>query len=174
MRDCNANIGLITYVFDYAGESVLDMMDSNNIKNNSNSKKIIQKIFAIIKRAQDAKIFFDPHPKNFVLKNEVLTYVDFTPPWTSPYFELRKNLASAMDKEVLENFFYCMHWEQLGFHIAGDLLKIDPNNEDNLFFFYEELIDKGMVNGDFELFCTCAKKIIERENMREKNKIFLL
>ena len=67
-----------------------------------------------------------------------------------------------------------MHWEQLGFHIAGDLLKIDSNNEDNLFFFYEELIDKGMVNGDFELFCTCAKKIIERENMREKQNLFAL
>ena len=40
--------------------------------------------------------YFLIHIQKFVvLKNEVLTYVDFTPPWTSPYFELRKKFSEC-------------------------------------------------------------------------------
>ena len=67
-----------------------------------------------------------------------------------------------------------MNFDELGFHLAGDLIKIDNKNHNNLKFVYKKLFDNKIIAGDFNEFIKKAELIISRERAREVNNIYLL
>jgi len=138
------------------------------------SRTAFEQLLAVLKIAQKSKIYFDPHPKNFVIKENILTYVDFTPPWIEPYFNIRILKADNDEKNILTDFFKCMHWNELGFHLAGDLLKIDNKNSENLIYIYNQLLDYKLIPKGYNSFVKHAKAIIQKEKIREEKNIFLL
>ena len=150
------------------------MVRSNNIKNTLLNTDIFDQMFVIIEKAQHAKLHFDPHPKNYVVLDGNLSYVDFTPPWLEGYFNLRLSKAQGEEVKILQDFFGCMHFEELGFHLAGDLIKIDHDNYKNLPFLHQRLIERGLISKSYDEFITRAESIIEKEKRREKNNVFLL
>ena len=67
-----------------------------------------------------------------------------------------------------------MHYNELGYHLCGDLLKIDKKNYANVEVIHNELAKKNMVTNDLDKFIKHAESIIIKEKAREKEKIFLL
>ena len=67
-----------------------------------------------------------------------------------------------------------MHYNVLGYHLCGDLLKIDTKNYGVVDSIHNELLKKNMVTNDLDKFIKHAKSIIIRENERERERLFLL
>ena len=55
--------GKIMFQCVYAGENIVEMVRSNNIKNTLLNTDIFDQMFVIIEKAQNAKIYFDPHKR---------------------------------------------------------------------------------------------------------------
>ena len=100
-----------------------------NIESLINKTDYFDQMLQMLAIVKKEKLFIDPHPKNFVKKEKKLTYVDITPPYGTNYFELRFAIATDDQKKILEKFFSCMEGSSLGYHIAGDIIKIDKRNE---------------------------------------------
>jgi hypothetical protein len=172
--DSNFTHGQLTYICEYGGENILGMVKRGQLENTINCTTIFNQIMGIIKKAQKTNTYFDPHPKNFVILNDKLSYVDFTPPWLEEYFDLRLSKAKGNEVKILEDFFSCMHFKELGFHLVGDLLKIDNNNYKNLSLLYQRLIKRGLIGKGYDEFIKKAKSIMKKEKRREKKNIYLL
>ena len=166
--------GKLFFSCEYAGENILHMVKSDQLKNTISSSSVFSQIIDILLKAQSSKLYFDPHPKNFVLENGFVSYVDFTPAWTKKYFEIRLSVATIKEKKILTNFFKCMHYDELGYHLCGDLLKIDSKNYENVDVLHSELLKKKMVLNNLDKFLIHAKSIVSKEKAREKEKLFLL
>lgn len=159
---------------EFAGESILELMNSRKIEHTILKTNIFQQILEILKSVQISKIDFDPHPKNYVLRDGKLSYVDFTPPWLPEYYELRIEKANSNEIDILNDFFSCMHYKEMGYHLAGDLIKIDKNNVSHLPLIYEEMKKIKLIDKDYGFFQARSKLIIRKEREREEQNIFLL
>ena len=165
----------LVFECEYVGENILNFLDPDNFEETIENRTIFPFILDCLKKAQNADINFDPHPKNYVLEEGVLTYVDFTPPWYDDYYSLR--LESSLDvteKSVLAEFFDCFRPVNIGYHLAGDLLKMNPALEEKLPLLFEELLKEEIVSGDYLNFVTKAKEIKRREILREESNFYLL
>tara|TARA_B110000438_G_C15609166_1_gene561453 strand:- start:157 stop:519 length:363 start_codon:yes stop_codon:yes gene_type:complete len=103
-------------------------MNSEVLENTIQKTSFFDQILDMLQIIQKGKLYFDPHPKNYVLENNALNYIDFTPPWIDPYFKLRFSRCNYDEIGRLRDFFNCMHYGEMGYHLAGGLLKIDKNN----------------------------------------------
>jgi hypothetical protein len=160
---------------EYVGENILNYLEPENFEDTIKEQKIFPYILQCLKNAQISNINFDPHPKNYVLKDGLLNYVDFTPPWHEDYYSLRKGISnSPKDKKILEEFFECFNPENIGYHLAGDLLKLNLELESKLELLYKELLKKNIVSGTYTAFLDKAKEIKRRETLREELDIYLL
>ena len=156
--------GKLFFSCEYAGENILRMVKSDQLENTISSSSVFDQIIDILSKAQSSKLFFDPHPKNFVLENGFVSYVDFTPPWTKKYFKIRLSVATDKEKKILTNFFKCMHYNELGYHLCGDLLKIDSKNYQNTDVIHSELLKKKLISNNLDKFLIHAKSIVSKES----------
>ena len=165
----------LVFECEYVGENILSFLEPEKFEETIKNKQIIPFILDCLKKAQNADINFDPHPKNYVLREGILTYVDFTPPWYDDYYSLRLGVATEVnEKSVLEDFFDCFHPTNIGYHLAGDLLKMNHSLEDKIPLLFDELLKEGIVSGEYLNFLEKAKDIKKREILREESNFYLL
>ena len=91
--------GILNYECEYAGENILHMFEPEKLEQTIFSEIILNQIIEILKKARLKKLYFDPHPKNFVIQDNQISYVDFTPPWKKKYFTLRLSIANNNEKK---------------------------------------------------------------------------
>ena len=137
-------------------------------------RALAQWLLKTIKKVQIADLHLDPHPKNFVLASEKITYVDFTPPYGKDYFSLRLSVADDSENEILNNFFHTLNKESLGYHLAGDIMKIDSNNHHHLPLLYKKMTKLKIIQSDYDYFVKRLNEIITIEKGRELGNIFLI
>ena len=165
----------LVFECEYVGENILDYLKPENFENTIKNKLIFPFILSCLKKAQIAEINFDPHPKNYVLHEGNLTYVDFTPPWYEDYYSLRIETATHLEeKSVLKDFFECFHPTNIGYHLGGDILKMNYLLEEKLPLIFDELLKEGIISGNYQTFLKKAKQIKRREILREESKFYLL
>lgn len=174
IRETDANEERILFICDYKGPNILQSLDSSRPETLFDKPETLDQVLTILKKAQDSKIHFDPHIKNFVTDNDKVYYVDFTPPWNEDYFELRLSLGNKQDREILVPFFGCMHPDVLGYHFAADFMKMDNSYREIMPSLFAILKKKELVEGTFEEFIQKASEIIKKERLREKEGTFLL
>ena len=165
----------IIFICDYVGENITEYVHPDRFEKTLRDEQIFEFIFSCLKKAQNANINFDPHPKNYVIDQDIMTYVDFTPPWLQDYYDLRiSNSSSHKEESIMKNFFRCFHPEEIGYHLAGDLIKMHNNIYPFLPLLHEKLLERNIISGDYNHFLTRAESIKDRELAREENNIYLL
>ena len=165
----------LVFECEYVGENILHSLDPESFSETIKNKRIFPFIFDCLKNAQNADINFDPHPKNYVLQDGYLTYVDFTPPWYQDYYDLRIETATnPLEKSILKDFFECFHPSNIGYHLGGVMLKMNHLLEDKLPLLFDELLKEGIVSGNYDNFIERAKEIKRREILREESEFYLL
>ncbi len=169
-----ANQERLIYICEFKGPNILQYMRKIAPNDLLPEKKVLDRIFSILRKAQNARLNFDPHIKNFVWNGVELAYVDFTPPWVDSYYDVRLSLACEHEKKILKDFFSCMEPQQLGYHFAADFLKMDPIYMSTMPRLFSILGEHNLIQGNFDAFVTRVNKIKEIEQQREREKLFLL
>ncbi len=164
----------LTFLCEFSGNDILDMFTSDNIESLICETDYFEQMLQMLVLAKKEKLFVDPHPKNFVKKEKKLTYVDITPPYGIDYFKLRFSIATHDERKILEDFFNCMEGSSLGYHIAGDIIKIDKDNENYLEIIYEKIREYELIQSGYKNFLSRLREIISIEREREARGIFLL
>jgi len=164
----------IIFHCEYAGENIVNKVKRSQIHDTINNTNIFEQIFEMLTKIQKAKIYFDPHPKNYVLLDGNISYVDFTPPWVKKYFILRLSYANKKEKKILKDFFGCMHYKEIGYHLAADILKVDQNNYDVLSLLYSKMKEIKIINNNYDKFVERVESIINKEKVREVENLYLL
>ena len=166
--------GVFIFQCEYAGENILDKFKFNKLDNTINQSSIFDQMIDILYKAKSNKVNFDPHPKNFVMDNEALHYVDFTPPWKEKYYLIRLSVSKKKEAILLKRFFDCMDFDVLGYHLCADILKIDNKNYKYIEVLHEKLARKNMVSRNKYDFNKLVENIMLTEKKREIKKIYLL
>lgn len=165
----------IIFICEYVGENITDYVHPDRFEDTLRNKQIFQFIFDCLEKAQTADINFDPHPKNYVINEGIMTYVDFTPPFHQDFYDLRAfNCSSEEEKRVIEEFFRCFHPDEIGYHLAGDLIKMHNNIYPLLPLLYEALLRRDIIAIGYNDFLARAETIKNRELAREEKNIYLL
>lgn len=172
--DVQKELGKIIFICEYSGETVIENFQSDNLEHFILETSYFDQMLKIIKKVQIADLHLDPHPKNFVLASEKITYVDFTPPYGKDYFSLRLSVADDSENEILNNFFHTLNKESLGYHLAGDIMKIDSNNHHHLPLLYKKMTKLKIIQSDYDYFVKRLNEIITIEKGRELGNIFLI
>jgi hypothetical protein len=174
IRESKASAEEISFLCDFNGPNILQTIDASRPESLFVEPALLDQVLSILKRAADAKIYFDPHIKNFVADQGKVFYVDFTPPFGQAYFDLRLSVADDHDRNILIPFFGCMHPEVLGYHFAADFMKLDSHYRKIMPRLFPLIKEKGLAADPFEDFIGKAEEIIQKERRREKERIFLL
>jgi len=165
----------IIFICDYVGENIVDYVHPDRFEKTLRDEQIFEFVFSCLKKAQDANINFDPHPKNYVIEQNIITYVDFTPPWLQDFYDLRiDNSSSQREESIMKDFFRCFHPDEMGYHLAGDLIKMNNNIYPFLPLLHEKLLERNIIYSDYNDFLERAESIKDRELAREENNIYLL
>ena len=163
-------------IFDskFEGYNLLQKQDVSNPPEWYNKNKgEINKIFSILKQAQNNKLDLDPHIKNFVINERgEIYYTDFFPPAQEDYYRLRLRIASE-EKEILKEFFKVYHYSTLGIHFFADLLKENNNFSQLSQEFYQLVRKHNLFDGSHEEFLEIAERIKSIELERVKKQISL-
>jgi len=166
----------LVFICEYKGSNIIQstkgLEPSHLVTVNLDKTK---QMLDIIRLAQKAGIFFDPHIKNFVIgENGKVYYVDFSPPYLRKYMELRLKLADESEKEIIKKNFDYFSPKEIGYHFAGDLLKIDKRYIQIMPQLYELLKEKNIIMSTYSDFLKKANLIKDIELTRDKRKISLI
>lgn len=165
----------IHFICEDRGPNIVQCLKSTEPEALLEETAVLDQTLEILKKAQKAGAYFDPHIKNFVVSDGKVYYVDFTPPWIGGYFDLRLSMASPAEREILTPFFECMNPKMLGYHFAADLIKMDPAYLRMLPTLHAKLAGKGLLQeNDFDIFLKKAENIRLTELRREHEGVFLL
>lgn len=174
VRETSASEKSLIFFCDYKGPNILQSLPISQPESLLNHPDLLEQVLVILKQAKDANLSLDPHIKNFVIQDGIVSYVDFTPPWTPEYFDLRLSIASSEEKEILIPFFGCMAPDVLGCHFVADFLKMNAAYQKIVPELYKLIVAHGLFDGSLEIFNQTAQEIITKERRREKMQIFLL
>ncbi|MBI2668821.1 hypothetical protein HYX14_03180 [Candidatus Woesearchaeota archaeon] len=159
------------YTCEYQGENLLQACPRpHDILENLNLDAILD----ILRLAQLRCLGLDPHIKNFVVGRSGVHYVDFSPPLIEDYFALRLSLCSPAEREILQVNFDYFKSPLLGYHFAGDLLKMDEQFYSEMPLLFERLARRKIVGENYADFLAKAEKIKEIERTRDRMGILLL
>tara|TARA_Y100000996_G_C22557199_1_gene655930 strand:- start:3651 stop:4376 length:726 start_codon:yes stop_codon:yes gene_type:complete len=164
----------IIFICEYSGDTVVENFQAHSLEDFITNTTYFDQMLEIIKKVQSADLHLDPHPKNFVLASEKITYVDFTPPYGDKYFNLRLSLANDNEDQILNDFFNTLNKESLGYHLAGDIMKIDTENYHHLPMLYKKMSELNIIQPNYEYFIKRLNEIINIEKGRELGNIFLI
>ena len=67
-----------------------------------------------------------------------------------------------------------MHYKEIGYHLAADILKVDQNNYDVLFLLYSKMKEIKIINNSYDKFVERVESIINKEKVREVEDLYLL
>ncbi len=171
--DSSSDEHSITYVCEFCGRNIVEIgltMDTF-----LNFKIHIKRMLEMVSLAMKNRLYFDPHPKNFVFdKNDNIYYVDFFPPYTKELKEKRLAIAKESEKKIISDNYDYFHDNFLPPHFCGDFLNINPKFE--IFFseIYNEASNLEIVSDSLEEFIAVAKSIRRTEDLRIERKIDLL
>lgn len=89
-------------------------------------KDYIDQIICLFEYANENRLYADPHLKNFTLKDNILNYVDISPPYSEIYNEfVIEKATNDIDKFLIEKNLMFFRWDWLPFHFSADLISID-------------------------------------------------
>lgn len=172
--ETTANANSFTFICSFQGDNVMNLLDPNKPQLLLEQEGMLKQVLDILKQAQEGNIYFDPHIKNFVIQNGTVHYVDFTPPWTKNYFDIRLSIANDKERNILIPFFDCMKPQTLGYHFAADFLKMSSQYQSIMPTLFDILSKTNLVEGTFENFLNIANDIMKKEKTRERENTFLL
>jgi hypothetical protein len=127
-------------------------------------KKYLSKAIKEIEKAVLNEVNLDPHIKNFVIENDEVSFVDFTPPYIDEFIDLRMSVALDSEKIIAKKNFEYFGPEYLYYHFVGDFFNVKKNISQTLLKEIYNLIHQ---------FINQSKKIRSLEDKRMRNGIFL-
>ncbi len=162
----------ILYLTEYNGENIIDLGFTAN--RFDAFEENIRGMAHVISRARDADLMLDPHPKNFVFENGRITYVDFYPPYSEEYVQLRMKTAPESHQSIIRKNFEYFEAGCLAAHFCGDFLNIDPAIESFFPRIHGILVDSGASPGGYDDFVETAIAIRKLEDLRIEKGIYLI
>ena len=161
------------YISDYAGENVMQLFP--NIEDLLTHNDIFEAICNILRLAQVNKLYIDPHPKNFVVLNGDVSYVDFSPPYQiKAYRDARlKTEPDPNKRKIIRDNFNVFHPDNIFYHFIGDFFNITENLE-LIKQIYEKVIKLKLVNSVVNIGIDRARKIRETEDLKFTHSIYLM
>lgn len=163
----------ITFYCEEKGVNILEKFNLNELILGK-GRIYLLKIIKEIKKAVKYNLNLDPHIKNFVIKNNEVSYVDFSPPYIEEYFALRMSIAKKEDIEILKKNFEYFKPNYLYHHFLGDFFNVDKNISNNLTKEIFNLMENELsLRQPYEKFLIASKKIRSHEDKRIKRGIFL-
>jgi hypothetical protein len=155
------------------GENILEKFNLNELIFGK-GRVFLVNIINEIKKAVQCKLNLDPHIKNFVIKNDEISFVDFSPPYTEEYFTLRLSLAKKDEIAIIKKNFQFFKPQYLYHHFLGDFFNVDKNISHNLTKEIFNLMKNELnLKQSYEDFLSDSKKIRNLEDERIKRDIFL-
>lgn len=122
-----------------------------------------KKVISILRKFQRAGVCMDPHIKNFVIDEDEVYYVDFSPPYSPEYNKVVLNATPSEHKEIVQKNLDCFNPDMLGFHFAGDLLKESDEYLVIMPEIYNLLIDEKVIDVSYEEFLRKANEVKQIE-----------
>ena len=163
----------ITFYCEEKGINILEKFNLNELIFGK-GREYLLKIIKEIKKAVKYNLNLDPHIKNFVIKNDEISYVDFSPPYIEEYFTLRISIAKKEEKEIIKKNFEYFKPNYLYHHFLGDFFNVDKNISNNSLKEIFGLMENELnLKQSFEKFLSTSKKIRNLEDKRIKRGIFL-
>jgi len=175
VKEYSIKEGKLFFVFEYKGINIIQMI--GNKKPDEFFEKhavIFSEIINIIKKAQEADLFLDPHIKNFVIDKEKIYYVDFFPPYSPKYNKLVIEKSGEDKQEIVKENLSYFNPKELGCHFAADLLKLSLDYMSIMAELHKLLKKEGIVSSSYEEFLKKADLIKKIEQERIKRNIFLI
>ena len=165
----------IVCVMSYHGKNIFELgLDHKNFYDYLHKIENILKVLFSLKKKKD--VMLDPHIKNFVFdKNQKLYYVDLYQPLTKSYIKERISKSKNIFKKMIvkKNFMYFQS-KFLIEHFVADLIATNKFFKVYIFFLFTYLQSRGYYNKSFQYFKSIVYKIINVENKRKTNKIYLI
>ena len=163
----------ITYYCIPKGKNILEVFDLNELILGK-GKKYLSKAIKEIEKAVLNEVNLDPHIKNFVIENDEVSFVDFTPPYIDEFIDLRMSVALDSEKTIAKKNFEYFGPEYLYYHFVGDFFNVKKNISQTLLKEIYNLINQqASIKGSFHQFINQSKKIRSLEDERMRNGIFL-
>lgn len=159
---------------EFCGDNIVQHVQKSSPDLFINHPTLLDQLLDVVLRCQTNGLYLDPHIKNLVMNQDKVSYVDFSPPLTKPYMDLKLSLTNAAEQNDLEHFFYCMSPERLGYHFACDLVKVDARFMNIMPQIYDRLKTRHMIKSDYHTFLQQMDQIKTIEATREKRGIALL
>lgn len=157
----------------YEGSNIIQAFTIDGLTHGE-GLSVLDEIINILIKAQKGGIFLDPHPKNFVWNGHYIHYVDFTPPYSKKFMEMRIGLANNEELPIVEKNFSYFSPENLFYHFAGDFFNVNQKlPEDFVVNLYRRLISAKAIKTSYSNFIDRAKEIRELEDLRLKKGIYL-
>ena len=115
----------------------------------------------ICAKAHDNKLFFDPHIRNFTLKQGQLFYVDTFPPYGTKYLDLLISYNPKFKNRIKEHFdLYAFN--MIPHHFLSDFKKTFPNDSKLYNILVGMMYEKQLI---VKLNKSTINDIISKENL---------
>ena len=157
----------------YRGQNIVEAFPS--IEALLAEPSVLHQIIEIINRAVKSNVYLDPHAKNFVLENNQISYVDFSPPYIEKYIDHRLKLAKdKLEWEIMSRNFGYFSPGELIYHFVGDFFNVfGVDAEDSIKKLVEFLVAHQYTEDSAYKFMQHAKAIRLLEDLRLEKEIFL-
>lgn len=174
VKDSYIKDNKIFFVCRYKGGNLFQLMAEKDLEDLIENEEVLSQIVDVFKKAKKANLDIDPHPKNFVLENGKIYYVDFSPPYLPEYNKLVMDNMEEKHRDLVQRNFNAFSPNELGYHFAGDLLKENDKFEKIMPALYTYFKQQGIIDSSFEGFIKKANEIKEIELERVRRNVFLI
>jgi hypothetical protein len=163
----------ISFICAEEGTNILEKYTLDELVFGKGRKALIN-VISELEKAVTSNLNIDPHIKNFVIKNDLVSFVDFSPPYTEEFFQLRLSIAKKEEKEIIKDNFDYFRPKNIHHHFLGDFLNVDPLISDKLLQEIFSLMKRELnLEQSFNDFFSISRKIRKTEDERLRRNIFL-
>ena len=160
----------LEFHFSYCGQSIFSQLSGDNFKEIIHDNNIILQIVDICNNAISNDINFDPHIKNFTIKNGQIFYVDVFPPLNNAYIKILIK-ANSQNKNRIKEQFNLFSPKLIANHFIADIQKSFPNKEQILEVFSQRFLEYGLLD---KINKSLINNIIAIENQNHGDSHFSL
>jgi len=168
-RLIKSNVNL-EFHFSYCGQSLFSHLSSDNFREIIQDNNIVSQIIDICNNAISNDISFDPHIKNFTIKNGKIFYVDVFPPLNTSYINLLIK-ANSQNEERIKEQFNLFSPKLIANHFIADIQKSFPNKVEISELFSKYLLEYGLLD---KIDKSLINNIIAIENKNHSDSHFSL